>query len=50
MVEFRAEAARRMQRPTSRAAVFVIAMVWVVALALVIWWLLPRSTIGGATG
>jgi uncharacterized membrane protein YkvA (DUF1232 family) len=38
MVEFRAEAARRKGRPTSRAGAAVIALVWAVALTLVIWW------------
>lgn len=42
MVEFRAEAARRIGRPTSRAGAAVIALVWVAALVLVIWWLRPR--------
>lgn len=39
MVEFREEAARRIGRPTSRAGAAVITLVWVAALALVVWWL-----------
>ena len=42
MVEFRAEASRRTHRPTSRAGVVVIALAWMTALALVVWWLWPH--------
>jgi uncharacterized membrane protein YkvA (DUF1232 family) len=42
MVEFREEADRRIGLPTSRAGAAVIALVWVAALALVIWWLWRR--------
>ena len=39
MEEFRAEAARREGRPTSRAGAAGIAGVWIAALALTAWWL-----------
>lgn len=42
MIEFRREAERRMERPTSRmAAAFIIAL-WATAAALLLWWLWPR--------
>ena len=44
MVEFRAEAARRTGRPTSRAGAAMIALVWIAALALIVWWLRPHLT------
>ncbi len=39
MDEFRAEAARREGRPTSRAAAVGVVMLWLAALALAAWWL-----------
>jgi uncharacterized membrane protein YkvA (DUF1232 family) len=39
MDEFRAEAARREERPTSRAGTFLIVLVWVVALVITARWL-----------
>jgi len=39
MDEFRAEAARREGRPTSRAGAVVILLVWTVAIAVTVWWL-----------
>ena len=39
MDEFRAQAARREERPTSRAGVAVILCVWITAITLT-WWLL----------
>lgn len=42
MAEFRAEAAERMSRPTSRIGAIVIVSLWVAGLALVIWWLRPN--------
>jgi uncharacterized membrane protein YkvA (DUF1232 family) len=39
MEEFRAEAARREGRPTSRAGAAGIVGVWIAALALTAWWL-----------
>lgn len=42
MVEFRAEAARREGRPTSRAGVVAIVLIWVAAISLVIWWFVRR--------
>ena len=39
MVEFRAEALRREGRPTSRAGVFGIVLLWMAALMLAVWWL-----------
>jgi len=41
MDEFRAEAAQREERPTSRVAAASIVLLWVVALALTVWWLRP---------
>ena len=41
MEEFRAEAARREERPTSRLAAAGIVLLWVIALALTAWWLRP---------
>jgi uncharacterized membrane protein YkvA (DUF1232 family) len=39
MDEFRIEAARRTERPTSRAGAVIIAILWVAALALTACWL-----------
>ena len=39
IAEFRVEAAQRIDRPVSRGAAALIVLVWVAALALVIWWL-----------
>ena len=44
MVEFREEASRRMDRPTSRAGVAMIALTWIAALALIIGWLWSRRS------
>lgn len=44
MVEFRAEAGRRVGRPTSRAGAAMIAMVWVSAFGLVVWLLWPHRS------
>jgi uncharacterized membrane protein YkvA (DUF1232 family) len=41
MDEFRAEAARREERPTSPVGAAVIVLLWVAALALTTWWLRP---------
>jgi len=41
MDEFRAEAARLEERPTSRVAAAGIVLLWVAALALTAWWLRP---------
>ena len=38
MTEFRAEAARRADRPLSWVGAIAIAAIWIVALALVVWW------------
>ena len=42
MMEFRAEAQRREGRPTSRAGLVGIVCVWLVAIALLGWWLRRR--------
>lgn len=42
MIEFRREAERRMERPTSRRAAAVIVALWATAAALLWWWLRPR--------
>ena len=44
LAEFRAAAAARAARPTSRRAAIVIVLLWVCALALAGWWLWPRSS------
>ena len=41
MDKFRAEAARREERPTSRVGAAGIVLLWVAALALTTWWLRP---------
>ncbi|TNC71536.1 YkvA family protein [Rubellimicrobium roseum] len=41
MSEFRAEAARRDERPASRAGAAVIVAIWLLALALIAWWAIP---------
>ena len=41
MLEFRAEAARREGRPSSRAGLVVIVCIWIVALATAWFWLRP---------
>jgi uncharacterized membrane protein YkvA (DUF1232 family) len=43
MAEFRDEAQRRAERPTSRAGALVIVAVWMAALALTLWAFLPSS-------
>ena len=48
MIEFRAEAARRSEGPTSRVAAALIVALWIAGLTLFAWWLnghLGRSTI-----
>ena len=42
MDEFRAEAARREEWPTSRGAAAGIVLLWIASLALVAWWLRPH--------
>jgi uncharacterized membrane protein YkvA (DUF1232 family) len=44
MDEFRAKAADRASRPTSRLGATVILLVWIAALALTAWWLRPFWT------
>jgi uncharacterized membrane protein YkvA (DUF1232 family) len=39
MEEFRAEAGRRVNRPTSRAGAAAIVLLWIATLALTVWWL-----------
>ena len=41
MNEFRAEAARREERPSSRLGAAGIVLLWVGAIALTTWWLVP---------
>jgi uncharacterized membrane protein YkvA (DUF1232 family) len=43
MAEFRDEAQRRAERPTSRAGALVIVAIWVAALALTLWAFWPSS-------
>jgi uncharacterized membrane protein YkvA (DUF1232 family) len=43
MAEFRNEAQRRAERPTSRAGALVIVFIWVAALALTLWAFWPTS-------
>ncbi len=43
MTEFREEAARRAERPTSYGAAAAVALVWVIAAAVVIWLLLRSN-------
>ncbi len=45
MAEFRAEAQRRSERPTSRVAAGIIVAIWVVAAAVLLWsfWPTPAS-------
>lgn len=42
MAEFRAEAARRADRPASRIAAILIVTLWLVSAALLIWWFWPK--------
>jgi uncharacterized membrane protein YkvA (DUF1232 family) len=42
MEEFRAEAAVRARRPTSRVGAALVVAVWVAALAVVAWWMSRR--------
>jgi uncharacterized membrane protein YkvA (DUF1232 family) len=42
MDEFRAEAARREGRPSSRVGAVVIVIIWIAAIALTVRWLRPR--------
>jgi uncharacterized membrane protein YkvA (DUF1232 family) len=44
MAEFRAEVARREQRPHSRTAALVIVTIWISAAVLLLWWLWPSPT------
>jgi uncharacterized membrane protein YkvA (DUF1232 family) len=41
MEEFRADAARRSGRPTSRAAAGAIVAIWIGSALLFLWWLWP---------
>jgi uncharacterized membrane protein YkvA (DUF1232 family) len=43
MAEFREEAQRRSERPTSRAAAAVIISLWIAAIALTLWTFWPSS-------
>jgi uncharacterized membrane protein YkvA (DUF1232 family) len=43
MAEFREEAQRRSERPTSRAAAAVIIALWIAAIALTLWAFWPSS-------
>lgn len=43
MAEFRATADEAEARPTSRSGAFLVVAVWLVAAALLIWWLWPRE-------
>jgi uncharacterized membrane protein YkvA (DUF1232 family) len=43
MAEFRDEAQRRAERPTSRAGALVIVAIWMAALALTLWAFWPSS-------
>src|SRR5882672_5201762 len=43
MTEFRAEAARREGRPTSRLGAAIIVLIWISAAGLLTWWLWPWS-------
>ncbi len=42
MTEFRAEAAKRVDRPSSRAGIAVIVAIWIVVLSLAAWWVSVR--------
>ena len=42
MTEFRAEASKRVDRPTGRLGVVVIVAIWVGAVSLVAWWVSVR--------
>jgi uncharacterized membrane protein YkvA (DUF1232 family) len=44
MEEFRAEAGRRVNRPTSRAGAAAIVLLWIAVLALTVWWLTSRAS------
>ena len=43
MAEFRQEAQRRAERPTSRAGAILIVAIWITTLALTLWAFWPRS-------
>jgi uncharacterized membrane protein YkvA (DUF1232 family) len=43
MAEFREEAQRRAERPTSRAGALLIIVIWIAAIALTIWAFWPSS-------
>jgi uncharacterized membrane protein YkvA (DUF1232 family) len=45
MAEFREAATQRLDRPTSRAGLAFILALWLVAAALLAWWLWPRSAL-----
>jgi uncharacterized membrane protein YkvA (DUF1232 family) len=47
MAEFRAEAARRESGPRSLVAAAVIVAIWILAAALLLWWLWPSPARGG---
>lgn len=42
MTELRAEAERRIERPTSRSAAAAIVAIWLIAAGLVLWWSWPH--------
>lgn len=45
MAEFRAEAARRESRPTSRAGLIFVVAVWIAAALLLLWWFWPSAAL-----
>mgnify|MGYP000055863138 CR=1 FL=1 len=45
MAEFRAEAARRESRPTSRAGLIFVVIVWIAAALLLLWWFWPSAAL-----
>jgi hypothetical protein len=49
MAEFRAEAQRRSERPTSRAAAAAIIVLWIAAIALTLWALWPTPSPQGVS-
>ena len=44
MDEFRAEAARRLNRPNSRVGAFAVVALWIAAIAAIVRWVLPTAT------
>ena len=45
MAEFRAEASRREDEPTSRAGAVMVVALWIAAAALLLWWFWPRPAV-----